>query len=138
MAQYKSKTVTVNRPADFIVEKFADLSVLGSAVDNLPEAERERIGEVTFEKDAIKLNTKQVGAIEFRVVERTSDKIEFQAVGSPVPLALIVKLFAVGAEQTEIETMIDVDIPPMLRPLIGGAMQKAVDQFGALMVKLNS
>lgn len=138
MAQFKSKTVTVNRPAEFIVEKFSDLSVLGSAVDNLPESERERIGEVVFEKDAIKLNTKQVGAIEFKVIERASDKVVFQAVGSPVPLSLVVKLNPIGAEQTEIETMIDVDIPPMLRPLVGGAMQKAVDQFGALMAKLNS
>lgn len=138
MAQYKSKTVTVCRPAAYIMDKFADFSAFGGALDNLPEAERQRIGDVTFEKDSIKIDTKQVGMIEFRVVNRTADRVEMQAVGSPVPLSLIVRLQPVGEEQTEIETEIDVDIPPMLRPLIGGAMQKAVDQFGDLMARLNA
>ncbi len=138
MAQYKSKTITVNRPVDYIIDKFSDFSAFGGVMDNLPEVERQRIGDVVFEKDAIKIDTKQVGTIEFKAVSRSNDRIEMQAVGSPVPLSLIVKLAPVGSEQTEIETVIDVDIPPMLRPLIGGAMQKAVDQFGDLMAKLNA
>lgn len=138
MATYSSKTVTVNRPAQFISDKFSDLTQFGSVVGNLPEAERERMGDVVFEKDAIKMNTKQVGAIEFKVVERSTDKIEMKAMGSPVPLSLIIKLSPVDAERTDIATMIEVDIPPMLRPLIGGTMQKAADQFGELMAKLNA
>lgn len=138
MAQFKSKIVTVNRPASYLADKFSDLSVFGNAVNNLPDAERERIGEVTFEKDAIKMNTKQVGAIEFRVVDRSPNKIEFQAVGSPVPLSLVVNLMPADPDHTDIETLIEVDIPPMLRPFIGGAMQKAADQFGELMAKLDA
>lgn len=30
----------------------------------------------------------------------------------------------------------EVEIPAFLKPMVGGAMQKAVDQFGALMQKL--
>lgn len=138
MAQYKSKTIIVNRSAEYIVDKFADLSAFGGALGNLPEAERQRIGDVNFDKDSIKIDTKQVGTIEFRVVSRSSDRVEMQAVGSPVPLSLIVRLHPAGDEQTEIETEIDVNIHPMLRPLVGGAMQKAVDQFGDLMARLNA
>lgn len=138
MAQFKSKTVKVNRPAEYISDKFADLSTFGNALDNLPAAERERIGDVTFEKDSLKIETKQVGTIEFRVTSRSAEKVEMSTVGSPVPLSLVVNLHPCGEEQTEIETMIDVDIPPMLRAFIGGAMQKAVDQFGDLMARLNA
>lgn len=137
MAQYKSKPVTINRPTDFISEKFADLSVFAGNLDAMPEAERARIGDVYFEKDAITIDTKQVGTIRFQVQERTPLRIVMNAVGSPVPLDLIVNLTPVGAESTEIVTEIDVEIPAMLRPMIGGAMQKAVDQFGDLMAKLN-
>lgn len=138
MAQYKSKAITINRPAEFISDKFADLSVFAGNLDAMPEAERARIGDVSFEKDSITIDTKQVGTIRFQVKERTRSRVVMNAVGSPVPLDLIVNLTPVGTESTEIVTEIDVEIPAMLRPMIGGAMQKAVDQFGDLMAKLNA
>lgn len=138
MSQYTSKPVTVNRPAQFIIDKFADLSLFGEALDSMPAGERAKIGDVSFDKDAITIDTKQVGTIKFQVVERTPARVVMNAVGSPVPLNLIVNLDSLGDESTEITTAIDIEIPVMLRPMIGGAMQKAVDQFGDLMAKLNS
>lgn len=138
MAQYKSKAVTVNRPADYITEKFADLSTFGQALDAMSEADRARVGDVKFDKDSITIDTKQVGTISFKVIERTPSRIVMNAVGSPVPLDLSVGLTSLSDDTTEIVTAIDVEIPAMLRPMIGGAMQKAVDQFGDLMAKLNA
>lgn len=138
MAEYKSKPVTVGRPAEYISEKFADLSAFGSSLDSLPESERAKIGDVKFDKDSITLDTKQVGKISFKVTERSPKRVVMNAVGSPVPLNLCVNLTPLGDDATEIETVIDVEIPAMLRPLIGGAMQKAVDQFGDLLAKLNA
>lgn len=138
MAKYHSKAVVINRPAEAISEKFADLSAFAGSLDAMPEAERARIGDVSFEKDSITIDTKQVGVIRFKVTERTPQRVVMNAVGSPVPLDLIVNLSADGVDRTEIVTEIDVEIPAMLRPMIGGAMQKAVDQFGELMAKLNA
>lgn len=137
MTQYKSKSITVNRAAQDIVEKFADLSAFGSALDSMPAEDRAKVGDVTFDKDSITIDTKQVGKIVFKIVNRTPERVAMTAVGSPVPLELSVNLKPVGETATEIVTAIDVEIPAMLRPMVGGAMQKAVDQFGELMVKLN-
>lgn len=137
MAQYKSKPVTVNKAAQYIVDKFADLSSFGQALDSMPAVDRERVGDVKFEKDSITIDTKQVGQISFKVTERTPVKVTMCAVGSPVPLELSVNLKPLDAASTEIFTEIDVEIPAMLRPMVGGAMQKAADQFGDLMAKLN-
>ncbi|MDE7457818.1 MAG: hypothetical protein K2M77_03025 [Muribaculaceae bacterium] len=138
MAEYKSKAVTVARSAEYIADKFADLSAFGNALDSLPESERAKIGDVKFDADSITIETKQVGTISFKVTERTPRKVVMNAVGSPVPLDLCVNLTPLGQDSTEIVTSIDVEIPAMLRPLIGGAMQKAVDQFGNLMAKLDA
>lgn len=138
MAQYKSRAVTLNRPASYIVDKFADLTSFGEAVERIPAAERAKIGDVSFDKDSITLNTRQVGSIVFKVVRLDPECIEMNAVGSPVPLKMFVNLTDKGADSTEIVTAVDVDIPPMLRPLVGGALQKAVDQVGDLLVRLNS
>lgn len=138
MSQYKSKAVTIGRPVEFIAGKFDDLSVFSGSLANMPQNERERIGDVSFDKDSITIDTKQVGKIIFKISQRTSSRIVMNAVGSPVPLDLIVNLTPLGPDATEVITEIDVEIPAMLRPLIGGAMQKAVDRFGELMGMLNA
>lgn len=138
MAEYKSKPVTVGRSAEYIADKFVDLSSFGQALDSMSEADRAKVGDVKFEKDSITIDTKQVGTISFKVTERSPKRVVMNAVGSPVPLDLSVNLTPLGEDSTEIVTAIDVEIPAMLRPLIGGAMQKAVDQFGVLMAKLNA
>lgn len=135
MAQYKSKPVTVGFPAEFIAEKFGDLTVLGNAVERLGDAEREKLGDITFNKDSIKMDTKQVGTIEFKVVERTADRVTMKAMGSPIELLLVINLKAQGEHSTQVETVIDVDIPVMLRPMVSGPLQKAVDQIGDLLAK---
>lgn len=138
MAQYRSKAVVVSRPAQYIVDRFADLSSFASALDSMSDDDRKRVGDVRFSKDSITIDTRQVGVVSFNVTERSADRVVMSAVGSPVPLSLSVNLSSKDDCTTEIVTAIDVEIPAMLRPMIGGAMQKAVDQFGELMVKLNA
>ena len=77
-----------------------------------------------------------MGQIQFSITERSAERITMTAVGSPVPLTLSVLLKALSATSTELTTVIDVEIPAMLKPMIGGAMKKAADQFGMLMSNL--
>ena len=44
---------------------------------------------------------------------------------------------AVSDTASEVETLINVDIPAMLRPLIGPQLQKAADKFGELIAGLS-
>ena len=136
MATFTSKAVTIDKPAADIVEKFSDLSRLQEIMDQLPEDQRAKIGDVSLNKDNIIINTTQVGQIKFEIVERAEDHITFNAVGAPVPLKLVIKLKPLTAESTELTTNMEVDIPPFLKAMVGGAMQKAVDQFSGLMQKL--
>jgi len=136
MATYKGRTVHIDRSADEIVEKFSDLSRFKDNLDALPEEERAKIGDIEFAADSITLNTPQVGQIRFEVAERTSDRIVMRAAGSPVPLTMGVNLDAKSGAGTDVTTSVDVDIPMMLRPMVGPHLQKAVDQFSDLIAKL--
>ena len=42
----------------------------------------------------------------------------------------------VSADSTELQGAIDVEIPMMLKPLIGPTLQRAADQFGDLFANL--
>ncbi len=137
MATYKAKPIKVSRPAEFIADQFSDLTRLQGALDNLPAEERAKVGDVAFTTDSIVMQTQQVGEIRFQVTERTPGRVAFQAEGLPMPVIIAVDMKPQDAESTEVEASLDIDIPAVLRPMVGGTMQKAVDQFAALIAKLN-
>jgi hypothetical protein len=135
MANYKGKAVSVNSSAEAIAARFSDLSTLNDYVDKLPEAERQKIGDVSFEKDAISIKNPQIGSLRFAVTDCTPQLIKL-ACASPVAMALQVHLSPLSADRTEVTTDIDINIPAMLRPFIAPHMQRAADQFGELMAKV--
>jgi len=136
MAQFSSKPVLVARPVDALTEKFSDFTVLRHALDQMPAEERAKVGDVDFTADSIKINTPQVGQITLRATERSTDGVKLQAEGAPVAMGLIIAFKAIDSGHTEVSGTIDVDIPAMLRPLVGPTMQKAADQFGGLFARL--
>lgn len=136
MAQYSSKPTTVNRPIAELAAKFSDFTVLEENLKNLGETERAKVGDVKFTNDTICISTPQVGEIRLKAVERSPERLVLQAEQSPVPLKLEVLMKEIDPEHTDVQGVIDVDLPLMLRPLIGPTLQKAADQFGSLFGKL--
>lgn len=136
MATFQGKPAVVARSAAEVAAKFDDLSAMQSVLDQMPAEERAKVGDVQLTRDDIIINTPQVGKIAMHIVSRSPERIEFAAQGSPVPMTIVAGLRAIDDSHTEITTTIDVEIPAMLKPLIGGALQKAADQFGSLMTRL--
>lgn len=136
MATYTSKPAVVGRPADTIAANFADFRALEERLGQMPAEERQKVGDVKFEQDAIVITTPQVGAITLRAVERTPRKVVMKAENSPVPMSITVDIEPIDADSCEVTGKMDVEIPAMLRPLVGPALQKAVDQFGNLFASL--
>lgn len=144
MATYKSAPQSVNRSAEELFNRFSDLSLLQGTMEGLTEEQRKQIGDVEFTADGIKIVTPQVGAIEFVVKERVrpakeGDKyrIVFGTASSPVPLTMAVDIKPEGPASSSVETVIEVEIPAMLRPLVGPQLQKAADKFGELISGLS-
>ena len=133
MAKYTSKSVTVAKPIDEVFAAINDINSYQSKLDTLPKEAREKLGTVRFEDDMIIITAPPVGEICFKVVERIAPtKVVLESAQSPVPLQLAVNLAENAPASTEIKTVIEVDIPPMLKPFVGGKLQEAADQFGNL------
>lgn len=138
MSTYKSKPVTVNRPAGQLFDRFSDLSFLQERMHELPAEELAKVGEVKFDSDSLTIVTPQMGEIKFSVLERVSpNKIVFGAAGSPIPITMTVTFTPHGEEETEVVSAIDIEIPAMLRPFIGPKLQQASDKFGELISQLS-
>lgn len=126
----------MNCPTASLAAKFEDFSALNHRLESLSPEERARVGEVSFTKDSMVLNTPQAGKIELNVVERTPESLALETKNFPVPIKLRVAFKPVDADSTEVQGFIDADIPMMLKPLVGPMLQKSADQFGALFSRL--
>ncbi|MDE5821549.1 MAG: hypothetical protein K2H63_03580 [Paramuribaculum sp.] len=133
MASYSSKPAVINKPVDEVYERISNIGAYQQKLDSLPAEVREKIGDVRFEDDAIVITAAPVGEIRFAVKERVSpSKVTLAAEQSPVPLNLTVNLEPESESSTKATSVIDVEIPAMLKPMIGGKMQEAADKFGEL------
>ncbi len=138
MATYKSNPQTIARTPAELFGRLSDLSRLQGALDSLTPEQRAQVGDVKFSADSISIQTPQVGEIAFQVIERVPDtKIVFGTKSSPVPLTMEVGIAPAGNDASEVTTVINVEIPAMLKPLIGPQMQKAADKFGELIAGLS-
>lgn len=139
MSKYTSKPVVIEgKTPEEISERFADLTKFQDALSNIPEEDKAKMGSMRFEPQSVAVVAPQIGELKFTVIERTDRLIRFMAEGSPIPMEVNVKLEPKGNDSTTLTTYIEIEIPLMLRPLIGGAMQKAVDKFSDVMVKISS
>jgi len=137
MSKYSSKPTIVNRPIGELYSRFNDLSFFSDKLNELPADQLSKIGDVNFTPDSISINTPQIGTLTFKIVERVEPtKVVFGSPGSPVPLTMSVHFKAVDENATEVSTVIDVEIPMMLRPLVGSKLQDAADKFGEMISNL--
>lgn len=135
MATFSSPSKIVNSSAASVADKFSDFTAFQKYIDMMPAEERAKVGDVSLTADSIVMHTPQVGDITLKVTERTPSCVRLTAQGSPVPMNIALDIKPVAEDKSELQATMDVDIPAFLKPMIGGTLQKAVDQFGALMEK---
>lgn len=137
MAKYKGKAVDVNQPATDVYNKISNLESYQQRLEQLPPELREKLGDVQFTDDSIIITAQPVGNIVFKITEKAEpEHVRLEAQQSPVPFAIIIHLDDNGNGTTKITPELNVDIPPMLKPMVGGKLQEAADKFGDLISTL--
>lgn len=131
MSKYTGKPAVVNQPIGEIYAKVSDLNSISERISQLPPEAQEKLGQVKFENDRMTVAAPGVGELSFAIAERTAPTLlRFSAENSPLPFNIIMHFKALAEDRTEVTTDLDVDIPMMLRPLVGGKLQEAADRFG--------
>ncbi|MDE5713326.1 MAG: hypothetical protein K2I16_06870 [Muribaculaceae bacterium] len=139
MATYKSDDVLLLAPAESVFAKLSNLENLRSLLekvpaDQIPADKMEMFNSITITPDAITVPGGPVGALTFRVKEKTSPSlIRLEGEGSPVPLSLSMKITPDSEATSKAQVVIDIEIPAMLKPMVGGHIQKMADQFGQVL-----
>ncbi len=136
MTTYSSKPTEVAMPVSSVYERVSNPAAFQERLDALPEEVRAKLGAVRFTEDSIIITAAPMGDMVLKITERVADKrVAFTAESAPVPLIMSINLDAKTPESTEIITAIDVEIPAMLRPMVGPKLQEAADKFGFINYK---
>lgn len=136
MSKYTGKPAVINRPIGDLYGRFANLSSLEEVLRNGNNKAGE-VGEIKFDDNSITIVNPQVGEIRFEVVERVEPtKIAFKAAKSPLPIGMTINLKPVTETSTEVSTVLDIELPMMVRTIVGPKLQQVADKFGETMAQL--
>lgn len=139
MATYKSEIKRVEASAQQVYSKLSDLGSLKTVIDNIPEDKipadkRQMMEQIRITSDSIALPAGPVGEIRLQVSRlEPFSRIDLSGVGTPVPLTLGVRISDLGEDCAEVQVVLDIEIPMMLKPMVGGTLQKMVDEFASVM-----
>lgn len=105
-------------------------------IDKLPDDARENLNKVQFEADAITIES-PMGPLKLALTEKEEPgKIVFVAAQSPVAFNLLITLEPVDEERTNALAELQLEIPMMLRAMVGGQLKQGARQFGQMLAKL--
>lgn len=143
MAVFKSEEKILEYPAEKVFDKVNDLEGLGKLLadlpaDRIPEDKREMLQGLKVTSDSISIPAGPVGAIT--LVKSRSERPEFIEMvgsGSPVPLALSLRIRPLEGNRSAVVAEIDLNIPPLLKPMVSGPIQKMISQFGDVLGAFN-
>ena len=140
MESYKSEKVIINHNINVIYSKLSDPKVFKKHIDEnlerLPDEARQHLDKVKFEDDGISVES-PMGAMKLSVSESVEpNMVKYTALSSPVPFGLTVKLEAIDEEHTQSITELNIEIPMMLKAMVGGKLKEGATKLGELIANL--
>lgn len=136
MALYSSNKVTINSSAASVYDKLTNLENLQTLLEKvpanqIPEDKRQMFENIKITPDTIEVPGGPMGNLIFRVTERKAPSmIKLNGEGIPIDMALILHISPLTDTTSEAKVDIDINLPAMLKPMVGGQIQKIANQFG--------
>lgn len=136
MSNYSSEKITLNAPATAVFDKLSNLENLQGMLDKvpadkIPEDKRQMFENIKITPDTIEVPGGPMGSLLFRVTDRVAPSlIRLKGEGIPVEMSLALHIEPLTDTSSSAKVDIDINIPAMLKPMIGGQIQKIANQFG--------
>ena len=140
METYRSETNVIDFNIEVIYSKLSDPRVfkahIDRNIDRLPQEAREHLEKVKFEDDGISVES-PMGALKLSVSESVAPTmVKYAAQSSPVPFGVTVNLEPVDDTHTQAITELTIDIPFMLKTMVGGKLSEGARKMGEMIARL--
>ena len=140
METYKSDKVVIDYNIELIYSKLSNPTMfkekMEQNMDRIPDEAREHLDNLKFEEDGISINS-PMGAVKLSVSESVEPNlVKYVAESSPVPFGLTVNLEAIDEEHTNAIAEINIELPMMVRAMVGGKLSEGAKKMGEVLAKL--
>ncbi|MBO4722278.1 MAG: hypothetical protein J5629_05020 [Muribaculaceae bacterium] len=140
METYKSDKVVIDHNIELIYNKLSNPSMfkeqMEKNMDRIPDDAREHLDKVKFEEDGISIDS-PMGVVKLSVSESVAPNlVKYVAESSPVPFGLTVNLEAIDDEHTNAIAEINIELPMMIRAMVGGKLSEGAQKMGEVIAKL--
>ena len=140
METYKSNKVVIDHNIELIYSKLSNPSMfkeqMEKNMDRIPDEARQHLDNLKFEDDGISINS-PMGAVKLSVSESVEPNlVKYVAESSPVPFGLTVNLEAIDEEHTNAIAEINIELPMMVRAMVGGKLSEGAKKMGEVLAKL--
>ncbi|MBD5236860.1 MAG: SRPBCC family protein [Bacteroidales bacterium] len=142
MAEYKSAETPIKASAEAVYNKLSNLEGLKELMarvpqDQIPDDQRDLFNQVKITSDTLSFPAGPVGELTLKLTETVEPTyIRLEGVGAPVPMALMLHIHPSTDVSCTAEVAVDLSIPPMLKPMVSGPLNKMVSQFADMLRQL--
>ena len=134
MTKFESSIKQVPYAQEAVYRNISDLRNLERVRDRVPE---DKLESFSFDEDTVSVSVQPVGKISLRIIEREETKcVKFESVESPMPFNLWIQVLPVTAESSKMKVTVKADIPFMLRGMVSGPLQDAVEKIAEALAQV--
>lgn len=127
MTTYESTIQTLHCSQEQAFELISDLTILDRLRDLMPA---DKLQDMVCDTDSCTVTIPPIGLVTLRIIERESPKtVKLGADNLPINFNLWIQLKEIDSEDTKMKLTLKVDIPLMLKPMIGNKAQDGVQRI---------
>ena len=140
MSSYKSDPQLIACDIATVYSKLSDPSsfkkTIDANVDSLADDARENLKKVTFDADAITIES-PMGPVKLVVAQKVEPTmITYAAAQAPVNFSLVINLEPVDDNTTRSQAELQLDVPVFIKAMVGPQLERSAKQFGEMLSKL--
>ena len=129
-----------------VYDTLSDLTHLKSLKDRIPAGStgnaemdevKDKLQDLSFDKDSMSINISPVGNVSMRIVDREEPKmIKFESDKSPLKFKFWIQMLPVEATTSKLRLTIDADVPFFAKGMVEKPLQEALEKIADMMAMI--
>ena len=129
-----------------VYDTLSDLTHLKSLKDRIPAGStgnaemdevKDKLQDLSFDKDSMSINISPVGNVSMRIVDREEPKmIKFESEKSPLKFKFWIQMLPVEATTSKLRLTLDADVPFFAKGMVEKPLQEALEKIADMMAMI--
>lgn len=124
---FESSIRTISHPQNRVYDMLSNLENLEKIRSRIPS---DKVTDLEFDRDTLKVKADPVGTIALRIVDREEPKtIKFAAEQTPVPFNFWIQLLPVTESSCKMKLTIKAELNPFIKGMVQKPLQEGIERI---------